>query len=78
MDIVVACEEIKRQLSGYLDGELDPTVCAELERHLSACDNCRVFVDTLRRTISLYRDHGRAPLPPDAHARLVSVLHLNE
>ncbi len=77
-DIVRTCQELKQQLSGYLDGELDPQLCAELERHLRDCDNCRVVVDTLRKTILLYRDYGRAPAPPEAHARLIHVLNLEK
>ncbi len=77
-DIATTCQELKQQLSGYLDGELDPLLCAELERHLQNCENCRVVVDTLRRTILLYRDYGRAPAPPDAHARLIHVLNLEK
>ncbi len=77
-DMARTCQELKQQLSGYLDGELDPPRCAELERHLRDCDNCRLVVDTLRKTILLYRDYGRAPAPAAAHARLIHVLNLEK
>ncbi len=72
------CQELKEQLSDYLDGELDPTVCAELERHLAGCDNCRVVVDTLRKTILLYRHYSAPAMPAGAHERLIHVLKLDE
>ncbi len=77
MDMNTTCQELKAQLSDYIDGELDPGVCAEIERHMAGCDNCRIVVDTLRKTILLYRDYGAPPMPPGAHERLIHVLGLD-
>ncbi len=77
MDMNTTCQELKAQLSDYIDGELDPGVCAEIERHLAGCDNCRIVVDTLRKTILLYRDYGAPPMPAGAHERLIHVLGLD-
>ncbi len=70
------CRELKAQLPDYLDGELQSQVCAQLEEHLRGCDNCRVMVDTLKKTITLYRDYGPADVPTDVHQRLTHVLDL--
>ncbi len=70
------CREIKDKLSAYLDGELESALCAEIEQHLRGCDNCRVVVDTLNKTILLYRNYGQVSVPPEAHERLTRVLHL--
>lgn len=72
------CRELKDQLSAFLDGELDEAVCREIERHLNECGNCRVMVDTLKKTIVLYRDAPRESVPPEAEARLFKVLDLEE
>ena len=63
-------------LSDYIDGELQSELCAEIERHIAECGNCRVVVDTLKQTVMLYREHGREELPDDARSRLYAVLHL--
>ena len=42
-------------LSEFIDGELQAELCAELEQHLEGCDNCRIVVNTLRKTIELYK-----------------------
>src|SRR5256884_9504150 len=34
------CEEAKKLVDGYLDGELDPVTNQKIEEHLRACDNC--------------------------------------
>jgi len=71
-----ACQDLKLQLSGFIDGELDDTICQEIMRHLESCDNCRVMVDTLKKTIVLYREEPRESVPADMHKRLLQVLEL--
>lgn len=58
------------QLSDYIDGELAASLCAELEHHLADCPNCRIVVDTTRKTVSLYRRYGQAELPAGVSERL--------
>ena len=70
------CKEMLGNLSGYVDGELEAQLCSEIERHMAECGNCRVVVDTLRKTVILYREHGHEPVPPDAKERLYAVLKL--
>jgi anti-sigma factor RsiW len=47
------CKEIFARLSEYLDAELDPGLCSKLEGHLDGCPPCRVFLESLRRTVRL-------------------------
>lgn len=75
--MAVECNEHLDCLSDYVDGELDPALCAEIERHMAECGDCRIVVDTLRKTISLYRNYGHAELPPDTKERLYAVLRLD-
>jgi anti-sigma factor (TIGR02949 family) len=72
------CREIKDKLSAFLDGELESAVCAEIEEHLRGCDDCRVMVDTLNKTITLYRNCGQETVPPQVHERLTRVLNLQQ
>jgi anti-sigma factor RsiW len=70
------CRSMLGELSEYIDGELDESLCEEIDRHLSECGNCRVMVDTLRKTVILYREMGHEEVPEDAKARLYAVLNL--
>ncbi len=72
----VHCKDALCMLNEYVDGELSPDLCAEIEHHMAECGNCRVMVDTLRKTVILYRDHGHQSIPADAKARLYAVLNL--
>jgi predicted anti-sigma-YlaC factor YlaD len=73
-----SCKHLKSQLSEFLDGELDEAVCREIQEHLANCENCRVMVDTLRKTIVLYQIAPRETVPSKMHARLVEVLDIEE
>jgi predicted anti-sigma-YlaC factor YlaD len=74
------CHEMLQTLSDYVDGELDPVLCAELQRHMSECKNCRVVVDTLQKTIELYQvvEEEERPLPTDVRNRLFLRLNMDE
>jgi anti-sigma factor RsiW len=72
----VHCEEMLGVLSDFVDGELDPELCAEISKHMAECGNCQVVVDSLTKTIMLYRNLGHQPLPDDAKTRLYKVLQL--
>jgi len=70
------CQEMLGQLSDYIDGELEIALCAEIEEHLSGCSNCRIMVDTMRKTIVLYHEQTPEDLPSDVKDRLYRVLKL--
>ncbi len=72
------CRELLASLSDYVDGDLDPALCAELERHMATCADCRVVVNTLRKTIELYRKTRPAPeIPAEVRERLYVRLKLD-
>ncbi|MCC9077419.1 zf-HC2 domain-containing protein [Litorilinea aerophila] len=71
------CRQWLGELSAYLDGELAQELCAELERHLQDCPDCQVVVDTLARTVTLYRVLPAPGLPDGARQRLFHRLHLD-
>lgn len=71
-----ACEGLKNQLSAYIDGELDDALCLAIQEHLADCNKCRIVIDTLKKTVTLYRDAPHETVPPEMHARLVKVLDL--
>jgi len=64
------CRRLLDRLCDYLDGELDPALCADLERHMVECEACAVVVETTRHTIALYRQFGHAEVPETTLQRL--------
>jgi anti-sigma factor RsiW len=71
------CQEIFALLSQYLDLELPPDACQEIESHLSGCAPCIEFADSLRKTVDLCRRYQPAELPQpigdEARSQLLSA-----
>jgi predicted anti-sigma-YlaC factor YlaD len=67
------CRHLLGDLSDFLEGEAP----AEIEEHMDGCEDCRVVVDTLGKTISLYRTAPQPDLPEGARQRLYKALDLD-
>lgn len=70
------CRELLGSLSDYVDGELEEALCREIEAHMAECENCRIVVDTLRKTVLLYHVLPSDPLPEAVEQRLFKRLEL--
>ena len=68
------CKKVILELSSYLDGALDVSVRADLEQHLSRCEDCRLVVDTTRKTIQIFCNAEPVPLSDEVRARLHEAL----
>ncbi len=71
------CKQIFALLSEYLDLELPPEACAEIESHMTDCPPCIEFAESLKTTIALCRQHSAGvmpePLSAEAKAKLQSA-----
>jgi anti-sigma factor RsiW len=67
--VSVSCEELRGQVSAYVDGELPALTCEHIERHCRSCADCAELVEGLRKAIGLCREAGHAPLPASVRAR---------
>jgi anti-sigma factor (TIGR02949 family) len=73
------CRHLLGELSEYIDGTLEARLCAEIERHLADCENCRVVVDTLNKTVSLYHTiAAQDDVPKGVRQRLFKRLDLED
>lgn len=68
------CRGLIRELSDYLDDNLDRAALVELELHLERCEDCRLVVDTTRKTIEIFCKAEPIPLPADVRQRLHAAL----
>lgn len=71
------CREVFSQLSDYLNFELPPDACQEMESHIARCPPCIEFVESLRKTVELCRRYPPTELPDplakDARAQLLEA-----
>ena len=74
-----SCSKLLEGLSAYIDNEASEAICQEIERHLDECDNCRIMLDTLQKTISLYQViDTEDQMPSDIQERLLETLALED
>ncbi len=74
------CQELVAYLSDYIDDNLEnEALCDEIEQHVEACENCRIVVDTLKKTLYLYQTSAEQTVLPDqVRDRLYQRLDLEE
>ena len=75
------CSHLLGSLSEYVDGTLGETLCEEIERHISDCEDCRVVINTLEKTVYLYlatTEVEPPSVPNDVKERLYKCLDLDE
>lgn len=74
------CGAFLDELSDYVDGVAGEALCAEIEQHMAGCDDCRIVVDTLKKTIYLYHETSsvRTVIPTDVRKRLFHRLNLDD
>ena len=68
------CKGVIRELSNYIDGDLDPGLRTELERHLNHCEDCTMIVDQTKKSIEILCDSKPVELPSDVRSRLHAAL----
>lgn len=68
------CEELLGALNEYVDGDTRSALCQAIEEHLADCNPCRVVINNIRQTITLYRAGDVVPLPPGLHEKIRTIV----
>lgn len=61
--MVVHCEQVWREISNYLDDDVDPNLRAAMEAHFGECERCRSVLEGTRNVIQLYGDERMNEVP---------------
>lgn len=68
--MVVRCEEVWREVSNYLDGEVSLELRAAIDEHVRGCKSCTAVVDGTRNVIQLCADERMVEVPLGFSRRL--------
>ena len=68
------CKGVIREISNYIDDELELGMRQELERHLEHCEDCTLILDQTRKSIEILCDSEPIPLPSELRTRLRTAL----
>lgn len=72
--IEISCVEVWREISNYIDGDVEPELKARLELHFKRCKDCRAVLHGTDNTVHLLTDGDWYPLPEGFSERLFSRL----
>jgi hypothetical protein len=68
--IEISCEEVWREISNYMDGEIDAGLRARIEAHFKICGHCTAILDGTRNVAMLVTDGVEYQMPDGFSQRL--------
>jgi hypothetical protein len=75
--MVVSCEEVWREISNYLEDDMDPGLRSAMEEHFRSCQHCTAVLEGTRNVIRLYGDDRMFELPSGFSRRMERWLTRN-
>ena len=73
--IEIDCVEVWRQISNYLEGEVDTELRASMASHFKDCAHCSAILDGTRNVVKLVGDGKAFEIPADASRRFYAKLN---
>jgi hypothetical protein len=65
-----SCEEVGREISNYIDGEVDAAQRAAMEEHFKSCARCASVLAGTKNVVALYGDERMLEVPAGFGRRL--------
>jgi len=75
--MVVACEQVWREVSNYLEGDIAPELRTAIDEHSRTCPRCRAVLEGTRNVVQIYGDERMVELPLGFSHRLHRKLEEN-
>ena len=73
---LVKCSEVAKHICDNLDSQLDTPRCREIRKHIHGCPNCYAYLDSVKKTVHLYKVESVPHVSAKAHRKLMAVLRL--
>ena len=70
------CNEVAKYVCENLDEHLNSRKCRAIKKHLQTCPKCTKQLDSLKKTVFLYRNCPTPSLSKQDHEKLMAVLSL--
>lgn len=71
------CEQVWREISNYVDGEVEPGLRAAMDEHFRGCARCRSVLEGMRNVVQLYGDERMLEVPAGFSRRMEKRLAKN-
>jgi anti-sigma factor RsiW len=66
----ISCQHVWREISNYVDDDLDPELRSRMEAHFKICAHCKAVVDGTRNVVKLIADGVEFEIPEGFSKRL--------
>ena len=73
----ITCDQMWREISNYLEGDVEPSLRNAMESHFSGCERCRSILEGTKNVIRLYGDERMMEVPSGFGNRLEKRLTRN-
>jgi hypothetical protein len=70
----VRCSEVAKYVCENLDAELNSRKCQAIKKHLQTCPKCSAELDSLKKTVFLYRNCPTPKFTVQSHKKLMTDL----
>jgi predicted anti-sigma-YlaC factor YlaD len=68
------CKRVYRYICENLDADINSPKCRAIKKHLDACPDCSAYLDSLKKTILLYKNEPGPRVSALQHRRLVKAI----
>ena len=66
----IDCKHVWQHISAYIEGDVDASLRAEIDKHLETCEICSAVLDSTRNVVILMADDRVFELPAGFSQRL--------
>jgi anti-sigma factor (TIGR02949 family) len=75
MVVEISCEEVWREISNYLEGEISAEMRARMEEHFKGCKHCTAVLDGTSNVVQLVGNATAFEVPAGFSNRLYRKLN---
>ena len=72
--VEISCFEVWRQISDFVDDDVEPELKERLEFHFGRCKHCKALLDGTRNVVALVGDEHAFELSRETSERITSAL----
>lgn len=70
------CKEVYLHICENLNQDLDSPRCRTIKKHIQTCPDCSAYLDSVTKTVQLYKTAPAPRIPPHVHNTLLDTLNL--
>ncbi|MFA6467795.1 MAG: zf-HC2 domain-containing protein [Bacteroidota bacterium] len=74
----LSCGKVYEHLCDNLDSQLDSESCRKIKAHIEGCTNCSALLDSLKKTVYLFKKYPIPSVPEKSRKKLFAVIRLEK